>query len=244
MRLLAVVFLAALFGAGCGTDQDQRSDVQTTSVHSGDQADGEVLLAAFLVNNAVFNSELMAPYDILHHTIFRDPSNFVKPYIVAENLQPVTTFEGIDILPHYSFENAPLPDILVIPSTDGSMSTDLADEAYMAWLKRAMDHSRFVLTLCDGAFPLAQTGALDGRRATTFPADRDQLKEMFPDVDVLYDVRFVVDGKYITSVGGAQSYEPALYLVARLYGNQPAVETAQGMVIDWDAASVPHLVVD
>ena len=60
------------------------------------------------------------------------------------------------------------------------------------------------------------------RSATTFPADRDELQRRFNKVDVREDVRLVVDGKFITSVGGGMSYEPALYLVERLYGRASA----------------------
>jgi transcriptional regulator GlxA family with amidase domain len=59
---------------------------------------------------------------------------------------------------------------------------------------------------------------------------------------VHFEASFVVDGKYITSVGGAASYEPALYLVERLYSREYAVRTAKGLVIDWDLRKVAHFV--
>ena len=105
-----------------------------------------------------------------------------------------------------------------------------------------MKTASYVVTLCDGAFPLAATGALNGRVATTFPGDRDRLKEMFPEIDVRYDVNFVVDGKFITSVGGALSYEPALYLVEKLYSKENAHRTGEGLVLDWDLEKVPHFI--
>ena len=64
--------------------------------------------------------------------------------------------------------------IVVIASTDGSMDRDLADEGYMGWVRKAVDEAEWVLTVCDGAFPLAATGVLEGRQATTFPGDRDR----------------------------------------------------------------------
>jgi transcriptional regulator GlxA family with amidase domain len=103
--------------------------------------------------------------------------------------------------------------------------------------------AQWVITVCDGAFPLAATGALDGRTATTFPGDRDRLAERFPEVEVRYDVNLVADGKFITSVGGGLSYEPAFYLVERLYGKEHATRTAEGLVWDWNLEELPHLVV-
>lgn len=124
------------------------------------------------------------------------------------------------------------------------MTDDMKNPKYMGWVKKIEQTARFVITVCDGAFPLAATGALDGRTATTFPADRDKLAKLFPQVNVRYDVNFVVDGKYITSVGGALSYEPAFYLVEKLYSKEHALRTAGGLVWEWNLDEVPHVVVN
>ncbi|MEM0962411.1 MAG: DJ-1/PfpI family protein [Bacteroidota bacterium] len=206
-------------------------------------AGGTVRRAAFVVANGVFNSELMAPYDVFHHTLFRDSLDYVEPFVVSPDGQPVVTFEGLSVDAHYSFDTAPAADILVIPSTDGSMDRDLDDAAYMAYVSRTAEAAEWVLTVCDGAFPLAATGLLDGRAATTFPADRAALAARFPAVDVRDDVRLVVDGKYVTSVGGGMSYEPAFWLVEHLWGADRVAGNASGLVWPWDLSTVPHLVV-
>ncbi len=244
-NLLTLTFL--LFLAACGAAQSETS-VPTSEATQAEASPAEtvlptgVLTAGFVGLEQVYNSELMAPYDILQHSVFRDSVNHVETFVVSPEGQPFTTFEGITITPHYSFENAPEIDILVIPSTGNSMGADLENEAFMAWLKKAVARAQYVITVCDGAFPLAATGVLDGRQATTFPADRDRLAEMFPNVEVLYDANFVVDGKFITSVGGALSYEPALYLVEALYGLDHAQQTAGGLVLDWDKTQIPHVI--
>ena len=199
--------------------------------------------AAFVVTPGVYNSELMAPYDVFHHTFFRDKEDYIAPYIVAASTAPLVTFEGITVVPHFSYDDAPPADILVIPSTKGSMDRDLGDEAYMRYVSRAVERARWVITVCDGAFALAATGALDGRVATTFPADRAALQKRFPKIDVRDDVRFVVDGKFITSVGGGLSYEPALYLVEHLWGPERVAKNARGLVWPWNLATVPHTIV-
>ncbi|MFQ5511196.1 MAG: DJ-1/PfpI family protein [Candidatus Krumholzibacteriia bacterium] len=208
------------------------------------EEDGVVLNAAFLCVDTVYNSELMAPYDILQHTYYRDPENYVRCFIVTPDGKPFVSFEGIRITPDYSFDNCPDVDILVVPSTGTSMTDDLENEALMLWLVRTVRTAAHVVSVCDGAFPLAATSVLDGRVATTFPSDRDKLEEMFPKVDVRRDVNFVVDGKFITSVGGALSYEPALYLVEKLYSKENARRVAKGLVLDWDLAEIPHFVVE
>jgi len=205
---------------------------------------GRVRRAAFVVTETVFNSELMAPYDVFHHTVFRDEQDYIEPFIVSPDGGPVTTFEGLSVDAHYSYDDAPPVDILVIPSTDGSMSRDLEDDAYMEAIERMSEEAEWVITVCDGAFPLAKTGVLNGRQATTFPGDREAFAMLFPEIQVRDDVRLVVDGKYVTSVGGAMSYEPAFWLVERLWGAERVAGNAEGLVWPWDLETLPHIVVN
>lgn len=224
--------------------QSQAPQSQTEQPAAVEDSEPRVRTALFVIADKVYNSELMAPYDVLQHTVFRDDQDYIQTAVVSADGKPVETFEGITVVPHYSFANAPKADILVIPSTEGSLDRDLNDEIYMDWLKEAVNQAEWVLTVCDGAFPLAATGALDGRVATTFPGDRKKLQEMFPKIDVRFDVRMVVDGKLITSVGGGMSYEPAFYLVETLYGKEHADASARGLVWPWDLETLPHLVVE
>ena len=210
---------------------------------NGDQT-ATVRNAGFVCLDKVYNSELTAPYDILQHTIYRDSLNYIRCFIVTPDGKPFVTSEGITITPHYSFANSPDIDILVIPSTENSMDSDLKNKQYMEWIRYRAEQAEYVMTLCDGAFPLAATGLLNGRTATTFPSDRERLKKMFPEVNVKFNVNFVADGKYITSVGGALSFEPALYLAERLYGYKSAHRLGVGLVLDWQLSEIPHIVID
>ena len=217
------------------------------ALHTAQEAEargGEVLNVGFVVLDGVYNSELMAPYDVIQHTIFRDKDNYMLPFIVSPDGRPVVSFEGIELASHFSFEKSPPIDILVVPSTVNSMTTDLENDVFMEWLAHTVENAAYVITVCDGAFPLAATGVLNGRVATTFPGDRDRFAEMFPEIDVRYDVNFVKDGKYITSVGGAMSYEPAFYLVEAIYSVESARRIGGGLVWDWDKDNVPHLIVN
>lgn len=76
-----------------------------------------VLNAAFLIVDGVYNSELVAPMDVLQHTIFHNEHG-MKVFTVAPSMQVIKTFEGLRILPDYSFASDSLPaiDILIVPS--------------------------------------------------------------------------------------------------------------------------------
>lgn len=195
----------------------------------------------FLVLPGVYNSELMAPYDVLDHVRFR-VKDAPRVFTVAKQKGPLRTFEGLTLTPDYSFADAPAIDLLVVPSAEHNMDTDLKDEALMAWVRATGSKAKLVMSLCDGAFVLAQAGLLDGLEATTFPGDQDRFAKAFPKVKLQRGPIFVHDGKAVTSVGGARSYDPALYVAERLYGGPAVAQIAQGLVLDWSLTAVKHRV--
>jgi len=192
------------------------------------------LRAAFLVVDGVYDTELMAPYDVFHHTRFHTGDRpAIEPYLVSPDGEPVVTFEGIRIVPHHGFDDAPAPDVLVVPSAEGSIDADLEDERMIAWVRETGAAARWVVSLCDGAFVLARAGLLDGHAATTFPADYDRFAELFPRVDLRINVSFVRDRKMLTSQGGVRSYDVAMHLVDHLYGERVAARVGAGLLIPW-----------
>lgn len=200
----------------------------------------------FLIMDGVYNTELTAPYDIFQHTIFRKKIKAMNVFTVANTDHPVTTFEGMRLLPDFNYltDSIPKIDILVVPSAEHHLDTDLEDEALIAFVQKVDKEAQFITSHCDGAFVLAKAGLLDNSVSTTFPSDIDAMREMFPKLDIRKDVLFVHDGKYITSAGGAKSFEAALYLAEYLYGKEIAQSLAGGLVIDWKLAEVPHIVID
>ncbi|MGM5469858.1 DJ-1/PfpI family protein [Flavobacteriaceae bacterium LMO-SS05] len=201
---------------------------------------------AFLIMNGTYNTELTAPFDIFQHTVFRDRIKAMNVFTVANTDDPITTFEGMRILPDFNYTKDTLPkiDILVVPSAEHHLDTDLEDETMLNFIRQVDQEARFVTSHCDGAFVLAKAGLLDQAVSTTFPSDIDKMKEMFPNLDIRKNVLFVHDGKYITSVGGAKSFEAALYLCEYLYGKDIAQSLAGGLVIDWKLENLPHLVIE
>lgn len=109
-------------------------------------------------------------------------------------------------------------------------------------MKKVDKEAQYVTSHCDGAFVLAQAGLLNNVASTTFPGDIKKYKERFPKLNIIDKVWFVHDGKYITSAGGAKSFEAALYLVQLLYGKKVADGVAKGLVIDWELDKVPFVI--
>lgn len=197
--------------------------------------------AAFVIVDGVYNSELVAPMDVLHHTVFHT-ENGIEVFTVGPTRDPIKTFEGLTIIPDYGFESDSIPaiDILIVPSAEFSMTTDLENEKLIGFVKKNGGQAKYILSLCDGAFVLAKAGLLEGLECTTFPSDIEPFRKAFPELSVHEDVSFIHDGKAITSAGGAKSYDPAMYLVEILYGKDVATGIGRGLVIDWDVSSVRH----
>lgn len=202
------------------------------------------LRAGFLVLDGVYGTELVAPYDVLQHTLAHTRPG-IEVFTVSPDGDAVRTHEGLTLDAHYGFADAPPMDILVVPSAEHNLDSDLGNEALIAWIRNTGAKARYVVSLCDGAFLLAKAGLLQGRLATTFPGDQDAFARMFPKQELRRNVSFVHDGPAITSVGGARSYDAALYLVDHLFGEEVARGVATGLVLPWPPAAevLPALVI-
>ena len=194
--------------------------------------------------NGTYYTEFTAPYDIFQHTQFREGIKAMNTFTVANTLDPITTFEGVRLLPDFDYTKDAIPniDILVVPSAENHLDSDLKDTVLLNFVRKVDRNALFVTSHCDGAFVLAASGVLDSVTSTTFPSDIELYRKTFPHIKVKDSVLFVHDSKYITSAGGAKSFEAALYLCELLYGREIAVSIAEGLVIDWDVTKVPNLI--
>lgn len=193
-----------------------------------------------LVMDGVYNTELTAPYDIFQHTKFRKGIKPMRVFTVSENGGQITSFEGLIFESDYNFENVPHIDILVVPAAEGHLGKDLKNKNLLNFVRHIAQNAMYITSHCDGAFLLAAAGIPDGTHVTTFPSDQDEFESRFPQLIMHRDILFVHDGKWITGIGGARSFEAALYLCHLLYGPEVTKQLAKGMAMDWDLESVSH----
>jgi len=192
------------------------------------------LKAAFLLVDGVYNTELTAPWDVFDHVAsYVEEMPPLEIFAVSADGQPITTAEGLLIGVDYSFDSAPEFDILVVPSAVGSPDSDLEDRRMIAWVADRGSRASYVMSLCWGAFVLAEAGLLDGTSMTTFPKDYDRFSDRFPAIDLHRGPSFVHHGKALTSQGGVRSFDVAMYLVDHLYGEPVAQGIGGGLLIDW-----------
>ncbi|HEX9577232.1 MAG TPA: transcriptional regulator FtrA [Myxococcales bacterium] len=103
--------------------------------------------------------------------------------------------------------------------------------ALVAALRRAHARGARLVSICSGAFVLAATGLLDGKRGTTHWRYTARFAERFPRVQLVPDVLYVDEGQLLTSAGSAAGLDLCMHLVRRDYGAAVANQVARRLVI-------------
>lgn len=124
-------------------------------------------------------------------------------------------------------------DLIIIPALDGDMATTLAQNGdYIPWLVKQYNNGAEVASLCVGAFLLASTGLITGRKCATHWMAANDFRRMFPEVQLVED-KIITDEYGIYSSGGAFSYlNLILYLIEKYAGRDTAVFMSKAFQID------------
>ncbi len=138
---------------------------------------------------------------------------------------------GVKVQPNYTIADCPAPDIIVVPG--GHTAVLLDDPSFMSWLRGAAGKAEITMSVCTGAFALAEAGLLDGEHATTHSSGIDNLREDYPNVRVHEKARYIDNGRTLTTAGISAGIDGALHIVGRLHGRDAARETARYMEYEW-----------
>ena len=125
-------------------------------------------------------------------------------------------------------------DTVIVPGID-----DLDrpfPEPLLRAIRRAAERGARVASICSGAFLLAATGLLDGRRATTHWRSAAELARRHPAIDVDPDVLYVDNGNLLTSAGAVAGHDLCLHLVRRDLGAEVAAQVARMAVMPLERA--------
>lgn len=129
-------------------------------------------------------------------------------------------------------------DLVIIPALFGDMKTAIAaNRKALPWINEQYKNGAEVASLCVGAFLLASTGLLDGKKCSTHWGFQNEFREMFPKVEVV-DGSIVTEETRLYSSGGAMSYwNLLLYLVEKYTDRQTAILASKYFAIDIDRES-------
>jgi transcriptional regulator GlxA family with amidase domain len=129
-------------------------------------------------------------------------------------------------------------DLVLIPALFGDMQTALAkNKKLIPWLKEQYNKGAELASLCVGAFLLASTGLLNGKKCSTHWGFQNEFREMFPEVEVI-DGSIITEEYRLYSSGGATSYWGLLlHLVEKYTDRETAILASKYFAIDIDRES-------
>jgi putative intracellular protease/amidase len=178
---------------------------------------------AILVFDQVAIIDYSGPYEVFSRVGY-------DVFTVAETGKPILTEGGMKIMPKYNFANAPQADIVVIP---GGGFEAKPNSATTAWIQKESLHDEHTMSVCNGAFTLANTGLLDGQSATTTAGNILRLRHTYPQIKVVNDRRVVDNGKILTTAGLSAGIDGALHLVSNVEGEDVARTVALFLEYNW-----------
>ena len=135
-------------------------------------------------------------------------------------------------------EDTTQTDLVIIPALFGDMPTAIeTNKQMLPWIAEQYNKGAEIASLCVGAFLLASTGLLDGKKCSTHWGFQNQFRTMFPKVEVM-DGSIVTEEDRLYSSGGAMSYwNLLLHLVEKYTDRQTAILASKYFAIDIDRAS-------
>ena len=156
---------------------------------------------------------------------------------VAERAGTVTSAQGPRVIADFGFTEAgfndcPPIDIIMLPGGIGTR-TEITNHTALEWLIAHAEKAEIIASVCTGSAMLAQTGLLDGRRATGNKVVFKWVLEQWPKVKWVHEARWVEDGKFWTSSGVSAGIDMALAIIARITDLKTAEQIAISMEYEW-----------
>jgi transcriptional regulator GlxA family with amidase domain len=190
----------------------------------------EKIPVAFVISDDAVTIDFAGPWEVFKDVFIGSRGKTMaeqrafRLYTVSDSRDPVTTSGGMRIIPDYTFDDAPMPAIVVVPAQRGR------SPKMLAWIRRMTAQSEVVMSVCTGASVLGDAGVLKNRPATTHHLFYDEFQTAFPDVLLEKNKRFVQSSPVIFTAGGLSSgIDLALHIVQLYFGAAQAEETAHLM---------------
>lgn len=157
--------------------------------------------------------DMTGPYQVLAML----PNTHI--HLLWKTLEPVTSYEGMTILPTTTFDNCPDLDVLCVPGGEMGCVDMMRDRQVLQFLRHKGETAQFITSVCTGSLILAAAGLLQGYRAACHWAFRDQLALLGVEVGTQ---RVVIDRNRITGGGVTAGIDFGLVLAAQLCGEEMA----------------------
>ncbi|MFG2050633.1 GlxA family transcriptional regulator [Micromonospora sp. NPDC048935] len=171
------------------------------------------------------------------YAVFGDPQlDLADPWyelMMCATGEPTQAASGFSVRTTHGLDDLIKADTVIVPSVPHGVVTrgETLPEEFIDALRQAADAGARMVSLCTGAFALAEAGLLDGRRATAHWSNTADLARRYPKVTVDESVLYVDEGDVLTSAGMTAGLDLCLHLVRRDLGAYVANQVARRMVV-------------
>src|SRR5437773_5047441 len=225
-KRLSIIFAVFISFAGLAFGQQQPSPSATRLVPP---AHGKIPVA-FIIGRGAETIDFVGPWEAFQFAFRPSPGamsmedmELFQLYTVSDSTKPVRVTGGMQIIPDYTYEDAPEPKIVVVPAT--TKSPEMLD-----WIRKMTKRSDVVMSVCIGAYHLAEAGVLSGKVATTNNGAYVNIQRKYPDVHFLLNRRWVQsDSVVFTSGATGAGIDLALHIVELYFGREVAARAAGSM---------------
>jgi len=166
--------------------------------------------------------DFAGPYEVFSIASEQENNN-LNVFTVTEHGNPIQTFNGLKVIPDYSFNNHPQIDILIIPGGQGT-KTEMEKGAVLTWINENFIKAKLTMSVCSGARILGKLGLLDGIESTTHHEVMEDMSAISPSTIIRADKRFVHQGNILTAAGISAGIDASIYVVRKFFGNDTANE--------------------
>jgi putative intracellular protease/amidase len=177
---------------------------------------------AFVISDSFNMIDFAGPWEVFSDVMTHHDGQmkmFMRAYTVAADRKPISS-KGVVLVPQYTFDDAPPPDLIVIPAQSGS-------PMLIDWLRQQNQRHATIMSVCTGASILAESGLIDGRPATSHHDAIARFSKTYPKVHWQSSRRYVRASENIyTAAGLTSGIDLALHIVEVRFGRELAQSTA------------------
>lgn len=222
LRMLIVVLIVTILSS-CNTDKSktkpgveetkQAEFVSDTLTKHLKPFNPNLPTIGLLMYNGVLQSEVVATSDVFAKPA-EDGSQIFNVITIAETENPITTEEGLRLIPDYTFQNCPKLKALFVPSAY-DMYSHIHNDKIVNFIKEKNKETDYTVSNCAGAQLIGASEIADGHKIVTWIGGGEQLQKDYPNLKVQNDssITYVKDGKFLSSNGNLTSYISALELL-------------------------------
>ncbi|CAM4091893.1 DJ-1/PfpI family protein [Vibrio neonatus] len=174
--------------------------------------------------------DFSGPYEVFS-TAKRLGAKHLNVFLVAESSEPVIARGGFKVLADYTIYDHPNIDLFIV--VGGVHIDEMCKPHILSWLASIAKNINEVVSVCTGAFLLAEAGVIKEETVTTHWEDIPDLISQFPNLNVITDQRWVTSGKFTTSGGISAGIDMSLHLLSKHCGLSFAKTVAKQMEYNW-----------